>query len=283
MNKYKYVSEDTTKYMYLHDCFAKRFYCLNNNWYMELPYILLNAEHPLNTYNKIYFTDDCNVIFENPILIDYSVQTYNDKFSFTISDNINLNNLQLYSYYENDKISNEYKYAELGFMTEENDFIVIEFLYKKSIIKWNIFDAESWYEDNYYKKIRTDYQKKYSKIIKMLSENNSKEIQQKGIELAKEINSIENFFQPIFEGESEMLWKNCAKVISQRTDDELKKWILVCLFWLQDMNYNGAEIISERLKAFSDKDKLLHEKQKAVKIAKIIKDTEWLKNLEAIQ
>jgi len=52
-------------------------------------------------------------------------------------------------------------------------------------------------------------------------------------------------------------------------------WLLPCLFWLQDMNHPGAEIIAERLKVFSDKYKLLREKEKAVRIAEIIGDEEW--------
>lgn len=280
MKKYKFESENTTKYTNLHDGFCEKIYYLNNNWYMKLSGIEIEADHPLNPYNKIYLTDDCILEFQEPVMIDYAVQTYNDDFNLTINDNINLKNLNLYSYYENDKISRKYKYAEIGFMTTENDFIVIEFLFKKSIMKWNKFDKISWLEHEYCKRNRAEYYQKYSKIMKMLSEYNSEEIQQKGIELTKEISYIGELFQPYFEGETKSLWKNCAKAIFQKNDDELKNWLLPCLFWLQDMNHPGAEIIAERLKVFSDKDKLQYEKQKAVRIAEIIGDEEWLYNLK---
>ncbi len=280
MKKYKFESENTTKYTNLHDGFCEKIYYLNNNWYMKLSGIEIEADHPLNPYNKIYLTDDCILEFQEPVMIDYAVQTYNDDFNLTINDNINLKNLNLYSYYENDKISRKYKYAEIGFMTTENDFIVIEFLFKKSIMKWNKFDKISWLECEHCKRNRAEYYQKYSKIMKMLSECNSEEIQQKGIELTKEIHYIDDLLQPYFEGETKSLWKNCAKAIFQKNDDELKNWLLPCSFWLQDMNHPGAEIIAERLKAFSDKDKFLQEKQNAIKIAEIIGDEEWLYNLK---
>lgn len=279
MEKYSFVSENMLKYTNWHDCLCENFRCLNSNWYMKLLNMEIEAEHPLNPYNKIYLTDDCVVIFEKPVIIDCEADINNSN-PIIINDELDLNHLNLYSYYENDKISRKYKYAEIAFMTDENDFFVIEFLFKKSIMMWNRFDKISWHEDEYCRKNRTEYYKKYNQIMNMLSENNPKEVQQKGIELAREIRYIDDLLQPYFENKSKSLWKNCAKVISERKDDDLKNWMLVCSFWLQDMNHPGAGIIAERLKAFSDKDKLLREKEKAIKIAKIIGDKKWHDNIK---
>ncbi len=268
MNKYKFESENTTKYTDWHDSFCKKFYKKDDKWILEIPDINFEFNHPENPYDTGYQTDDCIVEFEDPVIIDYSVQTYNEDFNFIINENINLNKLNLYSYYET-YLNNTYKYASIDFMTLKNDYISIEFLFKKSLLKWNELTDTSWIGAN---------KRKYE-IIKMLSEYNSEEVQQKGIELAKNT-YIGHLIQPCVDGETKSLWENCAKAISERTDDELKLWLLPCSFWLQDMNHPGAEIIAERLKAFFSKEKLMQEKRKAIKIAEIIGDEEWLDNLK---
>lgn len=82
------------------------------------------------------------------------------------------------------------------------------------------------------------------RIFEMLSWNNDETIQAQGIKEAKKIKNLSVFFQPI---ESKSIWENCAKVLSSKTDDELKLYILDLFNWLQDMNWPGAEIVYERL------------------------------------
>lgn len=92
-------------------------------------------------------------------------------------------------------------------------------------------------------------------IMEMLDWNNSEEIQQKGVELAKNIKSISAFVQPNDPGKS--VWENCAKVLVDRQDDKLKPYLSQLLEWLQDMNWPGAEIILERLKTYDEMEMLV--------------------------
>jgi len=82
-------------------------------------------------------------------------------------------------------------------------------------------------------------------ILEMLNENNTQEIQQKAVELAKEIDDISIFFDYSIPS---TLWKNCAKVISRKTDEELKPYIKNMLEWIEDINRPGAFRIYFRLK-----------------------------------
>lgn len=113
-------------------------------------------------------------------------------------------------------------------------------------------------------------------FIKMLSWNNPEEVQKKGLELAAGIKYLGNFFQPFIDEESKSLWNNCALILSDKTDEELKHWLLQCFKRFQDMDCPGSEIIAERLRKYSDTESLEHERKEAVGIARILDDKEWL-------
>ena len=81
-------------------------------------------------------------------------------------------------------------------------------------------------------------------IFSLMSTDNDEAAQQKGIAEAKKIRYISVLFQPI---ESKKVWENCAKVIIQKKDDELRRYVFSMFAWLQDMNWPGAELIYERL------------------------------------
>mgnify|MGYP004645867527 FL=1 len=91
-------------------------------------------------------------------------------------------------------------------------------------------------------------------IMDMLDWNQSKEEQEKGLKLAKNIKSINVFIQPLDPKHNKNVWENCAKVLSERSDEELKPYIISLLEWLQNMNWPGAFIIFERLKNYKDKE-----------------------------
>ncbi len=112
----------------------------------------------------------------------------------------------------------------------------------------------------------------------MLSWNNPEEVQKKDLELAYGTKYLGNFFQPFIDEESKSLWNNCALILSDKTDEELKQWLLQCFKWLQDMDCPGSEIIAERLRKYSNTENLEHERKKAVRIARILDDKEWLES-----
>ena len=78
--------------------------------------------------------------------------------------------------------------------------------------------------------------------------------------------------QPIEYGWS---WENCAKVICEKTDEELNKYTCEMLEWLQDINWPGAFLIMERLEKMEPQF-LVHAVGYQVKQALLLKDNEWL-------
>ena len=94
-------------------------------------------------------------------------------------------------------------------------------------------------------KRQVDFSMEIDRIFDMLFWDNKEEIQAKGIEEAKKIRHLSVLIQPI---ESKSIWKNCAKVLASKSDQELEIYLIPLFDWLQDMNWPGAEIIYERLK-----------------------------------
>lgn len=90
-------------------------------------------------------------------------------------------------------------------------------------------------------------------ILKMLNCNNAIDIQNKGIKLVEEFDNISLFIQPIFPEYNKNVWDNCARILSQKSDEELSPYLIELLEWLQDLNWPGTFIIIERLKRMNGK------------------------------
>ena len=115
-------------------------------------------------------------------------------------------------------------------------------------------------------------------IMNMLDWNNEEKVQNKGIEIARNIKCINVFLQPLHQGCSKNVWDNCAKILCEKTDDELEPYLTRLLEWLEDLNWPGALLILERLKKF-DSHKLKFELEITVKRAHLENSINWLYNL----
>ena len=116
-------------------------------------------------------------------------------------------------------------------------------------------------------------------IMDMLDWNRSKEEQEKGLKLARTIKSINVFIQPLDSKHNKNVWENCAKVLSERSDEELKPYIISLLEWLQDMNWPGAFTIFERLKNYIDKNVFDWSYRVVMNKALKLDDEIWKENL----
>ena len=89
-----------------------------------------------------------------------------------------------------------------------------------------------------------------NKIYQMLYWDTPEDVQLEGIKLAKEMSDLTPLILPLYEG-SQSIWDNCAKALSELSDDRLEKYLPLLLEWIQDLNWPGALTILERLTAFS--------------------------------
>lgn len=109
-------------------------------------------------------------------------------------------------------------------------------------------------------------------LFEMMDEGQPVEVQEEALREARKIKSLSVFMQPI---EYKLSWKNCAKVVCEKTDEELNSYTYEMLEWLQDLNWPGAFLIMERLEKM-DPQLLLNAAIYAVKQALLLKDNEWL-------
>ena len=109
-------------------------------------------------------------------------------------------------------------------------------------------------------------------LYEMLDEEQPIEIQEAALREARKIKSLSVLMQPV---EYKWSWENCAKVICEKTDEELNNYTYEMLEWLQDLNWPGAFLIMERLEKMNPQ-LLLNATIYAVKQALLLKDNEWL-------
>ena len=114
------------------------------------------------------------------------------------------------------------------------------------------------------------------RIMYLLDWNRSPVEQREGISLAREINCIKAFFQPIGPGYSKSVWENCATIISERPDEELLPYITDMILWIQDLNWPGAVQIQQRLIEFQDVSLLALTLNSIVPALEKLADTNWL-------
>ena len=113
-------------------------------------------------------------------------------------------------------------------------------------------------------------------IMKLLHWNNSHEQQTLGLQYAKNVNCIKCFFQPQGKYSGKPVWENCAVVISEKTDEALCPYFMDMLFWLQDLNWPGAEIILRRLIDFKQVEQLAVLMNRIIPVIHSVNDPIWL-------
>lgn len=121
-----------------------------------------------------------------------------------------------------------------------------------------------------------------TEIMDMLDWHMPSEIQSKGISLARNTETIIPFIQPLTPKHNKNVWGNCAVIISERSDEEIKPHLPEMLEWLRDMNWPGAFCILNRLQKYSDENSLCNAINVCIKKAKKCRDEVWESNLRLL-
>lgn len=117
-------------------------------------------------------------------------------------------------------------------------------------------------------------------IMDLIDWNNSVEMQKEGIVLARNVRCINVFLQPGHTGHGKNVWDNCAKILSERSDDELKPYLYNLFKWLTDMNWPGAEDIYNRLKNYNRDEIYDFVLNECINEALALNEPIWLKVLQ---
>lgn len=122
-----------------------------------------------------------------------------------------------------------------------------------------------------------------TEIMDMLDWHMPSEIQLEGISLARNIETIIPFIQPLTPKHNKNVWDNCAVIIAEKSDEKIKPHLVELLEWLQDMNWPGAFCILDRLKNYSDNNSILSAISICLQRAKDCNDGIWEDNLLMLQ
>ena len=119
-------------------------------------------------------------------------------------------------------------------------------------------------------------------IFDMIDWSKPVETQSKGISLASKFENIVPFIQPLTPKYNKNVWENCAVIISQKSDEEIKPYLVELLEWLQDTNWPGALCILDRLCKYSDNNTIFEAINTCIEKAKESRDDVWNSNLHLL-
>mgnify|MGYP006369448713 CR=1 FL=1 len=121
-----------------------------------------------------------------------------------------------------------------------------------------------------------------TEIMNMLDWHMPNEIQSKGIALARNMETIIPFIQPLTPQHNKNVWDNCAIILAEKTDEEISPYLYALFDWLQDMNWPGADCILNRLKEYNDDKWLNYVLNDCINKAILLKEENWLNILQSI-
>ena len=116
-------------------------------------------------------------------------------------------------------------------------------------------------------------------MFEILDWNQPESVQEEGRRIARTITDLAQFIQPLSERYSKNIWDNCARVLVDKTDQELEPYMEGLVKWTQDLNWPGALLILNRLKAFSNRQSLEEVVEQCLSAAKAQNDEVWEKTL----
>lgn len=119
-------------------------------------------------------------------------------------------------------------------------------------------------------------------ILDMIDWSMPAETQSRGISLASKFENIVPFIQPLTPKHNKNVWENCAVIISQKSDEEIKPYLVELLEWLQDTNWPGALCILDRLCKYSDNNTIFEAINTCIEKAQKNRDDVWNSNLHLL-
>lgn len=77
--------------------------------------------------------------------------------------------------------------------------------------------------------------------MKLIDQNNSIEEQAMGIKLAQDVKCINVFLQPQ-SPYGKNVWDNCAKILSEKTNEELAPYLIELMEWIAGYELAGSTL-----------------------------------------
>ena len=152
---YKYISENSLKYVFLHDCCCSRIHFADNKLIFEMDWMEILAQHPLNPYPQAHQSGPGIIELVHPRIIECTLAessiTQNNPQSIPLGMVAELNFCDAeFRYYTETKNDKCYQ-AEMYLAFDERNSLYygtfIHIAYEKSVVMWNELNDISWFED----------------------------------------------------------------------------------------------------------------------------------------
>lgn len=147
---YKFISENTIKYLSLHDCQCSRLYHTDTTLIFEMEWMEVLSKHPNNPFDKSYQSTEGTIILVNPVVELGTLFTdapQGDKLMSSIED-IDISDFEVLDFIEKSN-GNEYKLKLFGQFDVHSkyDFIQMSIKYSSSKVMFNELTEVSWFEN----------------------------------------------------------------------------------------------------------------------------------------
>lgn len=117
-------------------------------------------------------------------------------------------------------------------------------------------------------------------IIRMLDMSQPLSIQEKGIKEAKEITFLWPFIMPPNKLQT---WENCAKIVADRTDEEIEPYLSELFQWTRDLNKPGSNTVYNRLAIYPKDTKFRQVLYESLRQAQQNDEKEWMMALNKLE
>ncbi|MDE7222502.1 MAG: hypothetical protein K2O34_01820 [Acetatifactor sp.] len=152
---YKYISENSLSYVYLHDCCCRLIHFEDSRLIFEMEWMEILAQHPLNPYPQAHQSGPGRIEFISPRIIDSAlaetgVDTVRQLYAAEEFDFRDTEFLR-YSEEKNGNLYQAVMYLIFYDNTAYNN-LAIELTFEKSLIMWDELNDVSWFEDEIWSK-----------------------------------------------------------------------------------------------------------------------------------
>lgn len=144
---WKYISENTTNHLSLHDCDCEHIFYSDNRIKLEMEWMEILCSHPQNTYPEAHQSGNGVIELIEPQLIKCSYEKSGSMESINDLEQLDFTNLEILDFNETEHdgeyINNMFMIKSCREGIYDNVFLSVK--YKSSVVKFNELNDVSWF------------------------------------------------------------------------------------------------------------------------------------------
>lgn len=149
---YRYTSEDTLRYLSLHDCDCSHLYYAEDCLVFVMEWLEVLSSHPLNPFPQAHQSGGGRIELVRPRIVSCSIARREGSRVQNVSDvgELDYSGLEFLDCEETDRRTKEGVYHAKMYLIFDRDSnysdISLEVEYEKSRVMWDAFHGVSWFE-----------------------------------------------------------------------------------------------------------------------------------------